>query len=207
MPPFDQAQATWNRRFATDHYLFGEAPNAYLLSQATHLLPGTALALADGEGRNGVWLAEQGLQVDGFDFSDRAIEKARALAKRRGVAVNWACCDWQTFDWRVSHYNNLVGIFFQFATPEERSALFARMDDSLKPGGTLVIQGYTARQLDFNTGGPGKLEHMYSGALLREAFTGYEVLDLSSYEAEIAEGTAHKGMSGLIGLCARKPQT
>ena len=205
MPPFDQAQATRNQRFAAEHYLFGEVPNAYLVSQAAHLLPGNALAVADGEGRNGVWLAEQGLQVDAFDFSDRAIQKAQVLADRRGVAVNWVCSDWQSFGWRPAQYSNLVGIFFQFATPAERKLLFAHMDASLKPGGTLVIQGYTARQLDFNTGGPGKLDHLYNEAMLREAFAGYDMLDLRSYEAEISEGTGHHGQSALIGLLARKP--
>lgn len=205
MSTFNNPQQTWNQRFAAEHYVFGEAPNAYLKSQAAHLVPGTALAVADGEGRNGVWLAQQGLQVDAFDFSDNAIHKALALAQSRQVAVNWVHSDWQSFDWRSAHYDNVVGIFFQFATPEERSTLFARMLDSLKPGGTLIIQGYTPRQLDFNTGGPGKLAHLYDESLMLDAFAELDILDLRTYEAEIAEGTGHQGMSGLLGLTARKP--
>jgi cyclopropane fatty-acyl-phospholipid synthase-like methyltransferase len=185
--------------------VFGQAPNAYLESQAAHLTPGNALAVADGEGRNGVWLAEQGLQVDAFDFSDIALRKAQALAQSRQVKVNWECSDWQSFDWQPAHYDNVVGIFFQFATPEERTQLFARMLSSLKPGGTLIIQGYTPRQLDFNTGGPGKLAHMYDEALMLDAFGELDILDLRTYEAEITEGTGHQGMSGLLGLTARKP--
>ena len=99
----------------------------------------------------------------------------------------------------------MAGIFFQFATPDERSILFARMRHSLKPGGTLIIQGYTPRQLDFNTGGPGKLAHLYDEALMLEAFGELDILDLRTYEAEITEGTGHQGMSGLLGLTARKP--
>jgi len=205
MSTFNNPQQTWNQRFAAEHYVFGEGPNAYLKSQAAHLVPGTALAVADGEGRNGVWLAQQGLQVDAFDFSDNAIRKARALAQSRQVAVNWVHCDWQSFDWQPAHYNNVVGIFFQFATPEERSTLFAHMLDSLKPGGTLIIQGYTPRQLDFNTGGPGKLAHLYDETLMLDAFGELDILDLRTYEAEMAEGTGHHGMSGLLGLSARKP--
>jgi cyclopropane fatty-acyl-phospholipid synthase-like methyltransferase len=205
MSTFNNPQQTWNQRFAAEHYVFGEAPNAYLKSQAAHLVPGTALAVADGEGRNGVWLAQQGLQVDAFDFSDNALHKARALAQSRQVAVNWVHSDWQSFDWRTAHYDNVVGIFFQFATPEERGTLFARMLDSLKPGGILIIQGYTPRQLDFNTGGPGKLAHLYDESLMLDAFGEMDILDLRTYEAEIDEGTGHKGMSGLLGLSARKP--
>lgn len=205
MSTFNNPQQTWNQRFAAEHYVFGETPNAYLQSQAAQLSPGTALAVADGEGRNGVWLAEQGLQVDAFDFSENAIRKAQALAQARKVKVNFVCSDWQCYDWRSAHYDNMVGIFFQFATPEERSALFARMLGSLKPGGTLIIQGYTPRQLDFNTGGPGKLAHLYDEALMLDFFGHLDILDLRTYEAEITEGTGHHGMSGLLGLTARKP--
>lgn len=204
MSTFNNPQQTWNQRFAAQHYVFGEAPNTYLQSQSAHLVPGTALAVADGEGRNGVWLAQQGLQVDAFDFSENALRKARALAQNHQVAVNWVHSDWQSFDWRPAHYDNVVGIFFQFATPEGRSTLFARMLDSLKPGGTLIIQGYTPRQLDFNTGGPGKLAHLYDESLMLDAFGEMDILDLRTYEAEMAEGTGHHGMSGLLGLTARK---
>ncbi len=204
MTAFSNPQHTWNQRFATDEYVFGQAPNAYLRSQAAHLHAGSALAVADGEGRNGVWLAEQGLDVDAFDFSENAIQKAQLLARQRSQSVNWHCCDWQSFDWSVVRYDNVVGIFFQFATPQDRIALFDKMDKSLKPGGTLIIQGYTAAQLKFNTGGPGKLDHLYDEAMMREAFAHYDIIDLQIYEAQLDEGTAHKGMSGLLGMTARK---
>ena len=206
MSTFQNSQNTWNQRFAAEHYIFGEAPNAYLQSQTAHLVPGKALAIADGEGRNGVWLAQQGLEVDAFDFSENAIRKAQALAQSRQVKVNFFCNDWQSFSWPVAHYENVVGIFFQFATPEERTELFARMVASLKPGGTLIIQGYTPRQLDFNTGGPGKLAHLYDETLMRDAFGDLDMLDLRTYEADITEETGHQGMSGLLGLTARKPK-
>lgn len=204
MTAFNNPHQTWNLRFATEQYIFGEEPNAYLRSHAAHLQSGSALAVADGEGRNGVWLAKQGLKVDAFDFSENAIQKARLLAKKHSQLVNWQCCDWQSFDWSASRYDNVVGIFFQFAAPLDRIELFANMDRSLKTGGTLVIQGYTAAQLKFNSGGPGKQDHMYDEAMMREAFADYDIIDLRTYEAEIDEGTAHKGMSGLLGMTARK---
>ena len=205
MSGFQDPLNTWNQRFAQDGYLFGESPNHYLQQQASHRRPGRALAVADGEGRNGVWLAEQGLTVDAFDFSPLAIDKARALAKARGVQVNWVCSDWQGFDWQPEVWENTVAIFIQFATPAEREQLFARMHTSLKPGGTLVIQGYGHEQLRYNTGGPGKREHLYDEALLLQAFAGYEVLDLRTYETDLAEGSGHHGRSALVGLTARKP--
>lgn len=202
---FTNPQATWNQRFAGDDFLFGEAPNQYLVDQFQLLKPGTALAIADGEGRNSAWLAKQGLEVDAFDFSPNAIAKAKQLALKQSVHVNFSCSDWQSFDWKMSHYDNVVGVFFQFAGPQDRAELFARMHASLKPGGVLLIQGYTPAQLKFNTGGPGQLDHLYDEALLRSAFADYQVLDMQTYEAEIHEGTAHKGMSGLIGFVAQKP--
>jgi cyclopropane fatty-acyl-phospholipid synthase-like methyltransferase len=204
MTAFINPQQTWNQRFETEEYIFGQKPNAYLCSQAEHLNAGSALSVADGEGRNGVWLAEQGLRVDAFDFSENAIQKARLLSKLRSQSVNWQCCDWQSFEWPVSSYDNVVGIFFQFAAPQDRTALFAKMDKSLKSGGILIIQGYTAAQLRFNTGGPGKLDHMYNEAMMRETFVDYDIIDLQTYEAHIDEGIAHKGMSGLLGMTARK---
>lgn len=206
MSGFQDPLNTWNQRFAQDGYLFGENPNHYLQQQAAHLHPGRALAVADGEGRNGVWLAEQGLAVDAFDFSPVALDKARALAQARGVQVNWVCSDWQGFDWQPEAWANVVAIFIQFATPAEREAMFARMDACLQPGGTLVVQGYGYEQLRYNTGGPGKREHLYDENLLLQAFAGYEVLDLRTYEADLAEGNGHHGRSALVGLTARKPR-
>lgn len=205
MNGFKDPLNTWNQRFAQDGYLFGESPNHYLQQQASQLRPGRALAVADGEGRNGVWLAEQGLTVDAFDFSPVAIDKARALAKARGVQVNWVCSDWQGFDWQPEAWENTVAIFIQFATPTEREQLFTRMHTSLKPGGTLVIQGYDYEQLRYNTGGPGNREHLYDEDLLLQAFAGYEVLDLRTYETDLSEGSAHFGRSAMVGLTARKP--
>jgi hypothetical protein len=204
MTAFKNPLDTWNQRFATSQYIFGEAPNAYLRSQVAHLQSSTALAVADGEGRNGVWLSEQGLSVDAFDFSETAIQKARLLAERHMQSVQWRCSDWQSFDWKTAHYNNVVGIFFQFANSADRMTLFAKMDASLKSGGTLIIQGYTAMQLKFNTGGPGNLDHMYDEQMMRESFPNYDILHLETYESQIEEGTAHNGMSGLLGLTARK---
>jgi len=204
MTGFANPKERWSQRFDTADYIFGEMPNAYHKSQRSHRKAGKALAIADGEGRNGVWLAQQGLEVDSFDFIESAVDKASKLASSRNVKVNAVCSDWQSFDWKPSLYDNVVGIFFQFVGPEERAQLFRKMDLVLKPGGVLVIQGYSTEQLKYNTGGPGKLDHLYDEAMLHEAFPSYDVLDMKTYEDEILEGSAHKGMSGLIGFVGRK---
>ena len=198
-------QAMWDKRFSTPTYVFGEEPNAFLVSQAALLGKGQALAVADGEGRNSVWLAQQGFTVDAFDFSVPAIDKAQALAAKHRVSVNFIHSDWQSFDWKPAHYDLVAGIFFQFAAPNERTQLFEKIKQCLKPGGLLIIQGYGKKQLNYNTGGPGKLDHLYDDALMREAFAGYEVLVCNTYETTIQEGAGHSGMSALVGFVARKP--
>jgi cyclopropane fatty-acyl-phospholipid synthase-like methyltransferase len=195
---------TWTQRFATPDYIFGESPNAYLASQQANLKPGKALAIADGEGRNGVWLAQQGLAVDSFDFVESAVEKAKNLAQSRQVRLNAQCSAWQHFDWQEAAYDNVVGIFFQFAAPTERAELFQKIDCALKPGGVLILQGYSPEQLNYNTGGPGILEHLYTEDLMREAFGHYEILDCRTYTDVIHEGRAHSGKSGLLGFTAIK---
>ena len=195
----------WDKRFSTPDYVFGEEPNAFLVSQAALIGKGQALAVADGEGRNSVWLAQQGLSVDAFDFSSPAIVKAQALAAKHKVKVNFTCSDWQSFDWPTAHYDLVAGIFFQFAAPDERTQLFEKINKSMKPGGLLIIQGYGKNQLKYNTGGPGKLDHLYDDALMREAFADYEVLVCNTYETSITEGAGHSGMSALVGFVARKP--
>ena len=205
MSGFAYPQDMWNKRFSTPDYVFGEEPNAFLVSQAALLGNGHALALADGEGRNSVWLARQGFTVDAFDFSAPAVDKAKALAAKHQVQVNFTCTDWQSFDWKPVCYDLVAGVFFQFATPAERAELFEKIKHSLKPGGTVLIQGYGKNQLNFKTGGPDKLEHLYDEDLLRQAFAGFDVQVCDTYETTIHEGAGHNGMSALVGFVARKP--
>ena len=151
-----QALERWNGRTGAPGFLFGEAPNVYLTSQV-HRLPaqGRALSVADGEGRNSVWLAQQGLDVDALDFSPVAVAKARAFASARGVVVNFAEANVVELAWPVATYDVIAAIFIQFATPAERTNLFRWFKQALKPGGLLVLQGYRVEQLGFGTGHKG----------------------------------------------------
>jgi len=196
----------WDQRYATEDYLFGERPNRFLASQASRLRRGqSALALADGEARNGVWLAEQGLEVLSVDASAVAQEKARRLARSRGVQIEFELVDLAHWQFPQESFDVVAAIFFQFAGPALRSALFDGIKRALKPGGLLLLEGYRPKQLDYRTGGPPIIENLYTEEMLREAFSDLAILELNQYDAVIEEGAAHKGMSALIDLVARKP--
>ncbi len=195
----------WEGRFAVPEYIFGTAPNGFLAAQR-HLLPprGKALAFADGEGRNGVWLAEQGLDVLSLDWSPNAQKKARALAASRGVVIRTELADVADWTFPDSEFDVIAVIFTQFATPDERAVQFAGLRNALKPGGLLLMQGYRPEQLAYGTGGPKQADHMYTRALLDSAFAGFAELHIHEHDSEMAEGTAHGGMSALIDLVGRK---
>jgi SAM-dependent methyltransferase len=118
--------------------------------------------------------------------------------------VNFTVADCDSWAWPVDHYDAVAAIFVQFADPPMRERLFANMLRALKPGGVLVLQGYTPRQLEYKTGGPPLREHLYTEELIRKSFASMSILELSEYEAVLAEGSQHAGRSALLGLVARK---
>jgi len=195
----------WNERYRAPDYIFGTAPNAFLASNAARLKRGqSALCVADGEGRNSVWLAEQGLEVTAFDFSPIGVEKARRLAAARGVKVRYDVSTVYDWRWPAAAFDVVVAIFVQFADPPMRAFMFERMAGALKRDGLLLIEGYTPGQLQYGTGGPKQVEQLYTEELLRQAFAGFEVLELRQYEAELDEGSRHRGMSAVIDFAAVK---
>jgi SAM-dependent methyltransferase len=204
----DEALARWNARFQREDYLFGTAPNSFLAAQAGYFQPGQcALAIADGEGRNGVFLAKQGLKVLSVDFSPVALAKARRLAAREGVALETECADLAQWVWGRERFDVIAGIFIQFADAKLRAHLFQQMHEALKPGGLIFIQGYRPEQIGYGTGGPKELDHLYTAAMLRKAFADFEILHLAEHDDVIHEGTGHDGMSALVDLVARRPKT
>ncbi|OIQ94347.1 tRNA (cmo5U34)-methyltransferase [mine drainage metagenome] len=197
--------SVWDERYAGDEYHFGTEPNAFLVSQQSLLKPGmSCLAVADGEGRNGVWLAGHGLDVLSVDSSSVAQEKAKKLAQQRGVAVKFEQVDLSQWAWGENRFDMVAAIFIQFAPPELREQMFSHIKRCLKPGGLLLLQGYTPRQLHYRTGGPSQAENLYTEALLRNAFDDMQILHLREHDDIISEGSGHSGMSALIDLVARK---
>ena len=195
----------WEGRYRAPDYVFGTEPN-YFLKSCKALLPksGKVLAVADGEGRNGVWLAEQGLDVLSIDFSPAAQAKARALAAQRGVTMNILEADVHNWAYPEAEFDVVVEIFTQFSTPAERPKKWAGMRKALKPGGLLIVEGYTPKQIDYGTGGPRNPAHLYTREMLLEAFGDFRDLTIVEEELEIWEGDGHGGMSAVIGLTARK---
>jgi SAM-dependent methyltransferase len=195
----------WESRFATPEYVFGTAPNYFLASVRSRLpRQGRALAVADGEARNGVWLAEQGLDVLSLDFSPTAQEKGAQLARERGVQVRFERADVHTWLYPDRAFDVVVEIFTQFSTPAERALKWAGMRRALKPGGLLIVQGYTPKQLEYGTGGPRHVENLYTREMLEQAFAGFKDMRFVEEEREMHEGARHNGMSAVIGLTAVK---
>jgi cyclopropane fatty-acyl-phospholipid synthase-like methyltransferase len=159
--------------------------------------------VADGEGRNGVWLAEQGLDVLTIDYSPAALAKARALAADRGVGLRTEVTDVFAWRWPTNTFDVIAAIFI-FAAPAQRPAFFANLKGALKPGGLLLMQGYRPEQLKYRTGGPPDAERMLTRAILQEGFGDMTQVDIREHDSTISEGTAHVGMSALIDLVARK---
>ena len=203
---FSDATQFWNERFNKDEFIFGKEPNEYLVEQTRKYLKpgGKVLCIADGEGRNGVWLAKQGMQVVGFDASDIALAKAKQFARDNQVEIEYSFSDTDSFNWQKNAYDAVVGIFIQFADPIMRKRIFEQTYETLKPGGIFILQGYTPKQLEYKTGGPSLIEHLYTEELIRNLTKSFEILDLCCYEKELNEGARHTGMSALLGLVAKK---
>ena len=233
MNGFKDPRSTWNKRYSsTDGMLFGAEPNGWLAAQRARLpASGRVLCPADGDGRNGVWLASLGLHAVAFDLADVGVEHAVAHARANGfierqpVPANAAplpglracfdspaggslvlcCADIASWPWASTPVDLIAAIFFQFADPVLRLQIFDGFRQALRPGGQLVIEGYGMRQLIYKTGGPGVAENLYTLALLGESFPGWSVLESRDCDTELAEGTAHVGASHVISAVLRKP--
>lgn len=195
----------WEARFKEPGYHFGTEPNAFLKSKADLLKPGQkALSIADGEGRNGVFLAGLGLDVLAIDFSPSALAKSQALAKQRGVTLRTEQADLETWQWPAAAFDVVVGIFFQFLAPASRTRVFAGIKRALKPGGLVLIEGYGLKQLEYKTGGPGIADQLYTKPMLQDAFDDFASVEITEYDAMLSEGDRHVGMSALVDLVGRK---
>ena len=203
---FADATQFWNERFNKEEFIFGKEPNEYLVEKThQYLKPNNkVLCIADGEGRNGVWLAKQGMHVIGFDASDIALSKANQFARENQVKVEYSFSDTDSFAWHANAYDAVVAIFIQFADAPMRERIFQKVYETLKPGGIFILQGYTPKQLEYKTGGPSLIEHLYTEELISDLTKDLQILELCSYEKELSEGPRHTGMSALLGLVAQK---
>ena len=194
----------WDSRYAEPGYAYGTEPNTFLVSKASLLKPGmSALAVADGEGRNGVWLASLGLDVLSVDASGVGLRKTRERAASRGVAIRTAQADLGRWAWPVAQFDIVVSIFAHFP-PELRPRLHQAMLAALKPGGLVILEAFTPEQLQYASGGPRTPEMLYSAGTLRSDFAGGEVLELTETRTELAEGKYHSGPAAVVRLVVRR---
>jgi len=195
----------WNSRYAEPGYAYGTEPNAFLVAQKKYLKPGgKALAVADGEGRNGVWLAQQGLDVLSVDISEIGLCKTQELAVDRGVAIRTEKADLITWQWPAQKFDIVAAIFIHLP-PEVRARLHRRMFEALKPGGVLILEAFTPEQLKYKTGGPPVADMLYTADMLRIDFAGGEILHIEEVITELAEGKYHRGPGVVVRLVLRRP--
>ncbi len=205
----DQA-AFWDERYKGEDFAFGTTPNEFLASQAHHSKPGLrVLVPGDGEGRNGVWLAEQRLIVDTVDVSPLGVAKAKRLAKGRGVEINAMLADLLTWAWPRNAYDIVAALYIHFFD-SDRPTMHRAMLAALKPGGILILEAFRPEQLELQkihrSGGPKTADMLYSTAKLAEDFTGASILNLEEAVVDLAEGRRHSGKAAIIRAVVKKPE-
>jgi len=195
----------WDARFDRPDYIFGTRPNTFLEANVD-VIPegGRVLCIADGEGRNSVWLAERGYSVEAVDASTVALAKAERLAETRGVHVDVRHGDLTRMDWPPARYDAVVGVFLQFVPSRDRPALWASIHGTLREGAVFLLIGYTPEQLRYGTGGPGDVDRLYDPDVLRRELALFTLDRFVAREYEMDEGPAHRGMSAVIEVIARR---
>tara|TARA_B100001741_G_scaffold290116_1_gene269395 strand:- start:10 stop:624 length:615 start_codon:yes stop_codon:yes gene_type:complete len=194
----------WDQRFASTGFVYGEQPNDFLKEHASGLKAGQALCLAEGEGRNAVFLAELGHQVCAQDISPVGLGKAEELAQRRSVNIHTLCCDLAAFHPEPASLD-LIAAIWMHLEPELRATVLQRAVEALRPGGHLLIEAYSPKQLGFSSGGPTRRELLIDAAELKHELAALKPLILQEVEREIAEGSAHQGASAVVQFFGRKP--
>lgn len=193
----------WDERFAGPDYRYGTEPNDFLREQAGSIPPGRVLSLAEGEGRNGVFLAEQGYRVLGVDLSPVGLAKAHRLAQERGVEIETQLEDLSKLEIEPDAWQGIVSIFCH-QPPSVRRRLHRQVVAGLAPGGVFVLEAYHPTQLGRGTGGPPDVELMADLKTLRKELEGLELIHAVELEREIQEGHLHRGWSAVVQVVGRK---
>ncbi len=195
-------ESFWNERYAGDNYIYGTEPNSFL-AEHCGLLTGPVLSLAEGEGRNAIFLASRGLEVLGVDISTVALEKARKLAASHGVRIKTLVADLATFKPEENHYGSVVSISAHLPSAV-RNKLYPLIERSLKPDGIILLEAYSENQLSRDTGGPKDADMLMTIDKLRREFPNLEPVLLRETERNVSEGKGHTGMGSVVQFIARK---
>ena len=193
----------WDQRYATETYVYGEAPNAFFKSQIDALKPGKMLLPFEGEGRNAVYAAKLGWQVDCFDFSSTGKSKAEKLAEKYEVKVNYQVCDFRDFNWPNQHYD-LIGLFYAHLPETDRIQLHQHIIPSLDIGGLLLLEAFDKKQLGLPTGGPQNIDMLYSEAILHADFAALRNRVVQQARLVLDEGPGHVGEAEILRLAGMR---
>jgi len=192
----------WNERYAGEEYIYGTEPNSFLAEYAD-MLTGPVLSIAEGEGRNAVFLASRGLKVHGVDGSDVGLAKAQALARSRGVEIQTEVADLGMFEPTANYYGSVVSISAHLPGMV-RHRLYPLLVGCLKPDGIILLEAYTEGQLARDTGGPKDPDMLMTSAKIEREFPNVEPIVLRELKREVAEGRYHTGLASVIQFIARK---
>ena len=194
----------WDERYDTQAYIYGKQPNEFLVSALPRIEKGRVLSLAEGEGRNAVYMAECGYEVTGLDSSSVAKRKALKLAKEKQVSFDYINCDISQFTFHTNYWDGIVSVFFPLP-PTLRRQLYNNIQRALRPGGILIVEAYTPDQIAFGTGGGSDPSTMQTKKSLEEDLAGMSFIHLEEKEREVYEGSFHTGLSSVVQCIAAKP--
>jgi SAM-dependent methyltransferase len=195
----------WDERYAQEGFAYGTEPNDFLVEVCERIPAGPVLCLAEGEGRNAVFLAARGHQVLAVDQSPVGLEKAQRLAKERGVTIETRASDLGAFELERGRYAGIVSIWGHLP-PALRKIVHGRCVGALMPGGVMILEAYTPDQVGRGTGGPPDPAFCMSRATLRDELAGLDFEVLVERERHVAEGKYHDGNSLVVQMVARKPR-
>jgi 2-polyprenyl-3-methyl-5-hydroxy-6-metoxy-1,4-benzoquinol methylase len=193
----------WNERYALKEYIYGTEPNIFFKNQITKLSPGKILFPAEGEGRNAVYAAKLGYDVYAFDSSKEAKKKAEWLAKKHTVKINYQINDIESADYPSDFFDCIVLIFAHFH-PLERNYFHNKLLSFLKPGGTILLEGFSKKQLQFNSGGPRNIEMLFSAKEIQHDFQHLSKIELEEKKIFLDEGSFHQGPASVIRMIGEK---
>lgn len=187
----------WNERYAAKELVWSAGPNQLFAAELAGAMPGTALDAACGEGRNALWLAEQGWQATGVDFSAVAIDKARQIGERRGLSVRWLVADISQDPLPESGYD-LVAVLYLHTDPEERSLWLPRLIDAVAPGGTFIYIGHDPSNIEHGVGGPQNPAFLPGIEVLAAALDGFRLDTATVVERPVDADPGHgRPMTGI----------